>query len=445
MLSMPTEDEHLGFMELGKLLKSDIIWLSAFGTNMIVLNSSEDAFNLLEKRSGIYSDRVCPNMLKEPSLMYWPDFTLFQGYNNKWRTARRMMHTWLNKKAAEEFQPGQQLQARLLLQRLLKLSDHMSSSVELDAELYRTSAATVVYSVYGYDLQSSDDPFVFDIKKATDNGTKAAMFSNFLVNLFPTLAHVPEWFPGASWKQTARKWREQKDHAVDTAYNWTKAQIANGTNAPSMIASWLEDVEQLGLEPHEIDYHIKNVAVTLFIGGTDTTTKTLLIFIMAMLLYPEAQLKAQKEIDAVIGSTRLPVMEDRPKLEYVERLLQEVLRWCPLLPNSFPHACYQDDVYKGYRVPKGTTMIANVWAMSRNPDVYSDPETFNPDRFLDPNVPVIPAFGFGRRLCPGIHFAQATLFIVMSSILAAFNICPVKDEQGNSVLPVMLENTGGLN
>ncbi|KAG8770380.1 hypothetical protein FRC12_004300 [Ceratobasidium sp. 428] len=68
LLSVPTRDDAVGFAELGKQLNSDIFHLSVFGTLIVVLNSLQDAINLLEKKSSIYSDRVCPPMLGDPSL-----------------------------------------------------------------------------------------------------------------------------------------------------------------------------------------------------------------------------------------------------------------------------------------------------------------------------------------------------------------------------------------
>ncbi|KAG8723749.1 hypothetical protein FRC09_001896 [Ceratobasidium sp. 395] len=166
------------------------------------------------------------------------------------------------------------------------------------------------------------------------------------------------------------------------------------------------------------------------------TSNTILVFFVAMILFPKTQQIAQAEIDAVIGSERLPEMEDRSRLPYVERLVQELLRWRPITPTGIPHACYQDDEYKGYRIPKGAIVIGNTWAMNHNPKVYKDPDTFDPDRFLDPSVQPSPSFGFGRRICPGLHFAQSSLFIFIASILATFNIEMAKDEHGNSVVPV---------
>ncbi|CUA74191.1 O-methylsterigmatocystin oxidoreductase [Rhizoctonia solani] len=169
--------------------------------------------------------------------------------------------------------------------------------------------------------------------------------------------------------------------------------------------------------------------------GSDTTVSSLKTFVLAMLLFPECQAKAQGEIDRVIGSSRLPTFDDKDQLPYVNNLINEVMRWQPVTPLAVPHACTQDDVYRNYRIPKGAIVIGNVWSMSRNAEVYKNPEDFNPDRFLDPQVPKIPAFGFGRRLCPGIHYAEASIFITVTSILAAYTITKAKDENGEEITP----------
>ncbi|KAG8790020.1 hypothetical protein FRC12_012919 [Ceratobasidium sp. 428] len=436
LFSVPTRDEYAEFVEIGKKLNSDIFCLRVFGTVIVVLNSSEHTTNMFEKRFNIYSDRWCPPMIAEPSLVNWSLFLSLLGYNDRWKKSLRLMHPWLHKKAIVGFHTSQQVQARLLLQRLLQASDSLSTSAELEAEFFRTLATTLAHSIYGYSVKSLDDPLVLGFRTATDNLAKAALPSNFLVNLFPILVHVPDWFPGAGWKRTAREWRKQQEHTVDTAYHWTKAQIAKGENEPSIIASLLNHAERLGLESDEIDSYVKQIAATLLSGGTDTSAGALLIFVLAMLLFPEAQSKAQEEIDAVIGLGRLPTMEDQPKLKYVGNLINEVLRWRPPVPAGVPHACSQDDVYQGYRIPKGAIVIGNIWAINHDSAVYKDPETFNPDRFLDGSVPPPPIFGFGRRICPGLHYAEAALFISIASILATFNITLAKDINGNDLVPV---------
>lgn len=106
----------------------------------------------------------------------------------------------------------------------------------------RTIAATVLRSVYGYQLKGLDDPFLVEARTAVDNIMKAWLASStcivfyalktswlilpkdFMVNAIPALVHVPDWFPGTSWKQAAREWGKQKDHVVQTTYNWAKTR-----------------------------------------------------------------------------------------------------------------------------------------------------------------------------------------------------------------------------
>lgn len=80
-----------------------------------------------------------------------------------------------------------------------------------------------------------------------------------------------------------------------------------------------------------------------------------------MTLYPEVQRKAQLELDAVLGSVRLPTHADREHLPYLNALVLETLRWHPVGPLGVPHRLLQDDVYEGYHLPRGTLVIANIW------------------------------------------------------------------------------------
>jgi len=101
-----------------------------------------------------------------------------------------------------------------------------------------------------------------------------------------------------------------------------------------------------------------------------------------MVLHPECQVKAQKEIDMVVGPSRLPDFNDRGSLPYVECLFQETLRWNPAVPLGVPHRSVADDVYRGMFIPKDSVMIANIRAMSLDENMYSEPDTFSPTRFL---------------------------------------------------------------
>lgn len=105
---------------------------------------------------------------------------------------------------------------------------------------------------------------------------------------------------------------------------------------------------------------LKKTATTAMIGAYDTTISTLMAFALAMVSYPDVQRRAQAEINSVIGKDRLPTFEDRASLPYVESILRETLGWQPIGPLGIPHATSSDDIYDGYFIPKGTTVICNI-------------------------------------------------------------------------------------
>ncbi|KAG9091822.1 hypothetical protein FS749_016224 [Ceratobasidium sp. UAMH 11750] len=291
-----------------------------------------------------------------------------------------------------------------------------------------------MYSMYGLETDGPNDIFLQKLRETVDNTSKALLPSNFLVNAFPALARVPDWLPGTGWKRITKEWREKKDDTVDSSpYNWAKSEMGKHAHEPSIVESMLSQVEQLGIDPEEADSYVKEAAFALVGGATDSTVGAAMIFFVAMILIPEVQAKAQEEIDLVTGVERLPEMKDRSQLPYIGRLIQEVLRWRSVVPIGMPHASYQDDIYKGYRIPKGAIVFGNIY---HNPNAYKNPETFEPDRFLDPSVAVPPAFGLGRRACPGMYYAQSSLYILFVSILAVFRVEMARDENGNDIVPV---------
>lgn len=149
-----------------------------------------------------------------------------------------------------------------------------------------------------------------------------------------------------------------------------------------------------------------------------------------MSLCPEAQRKAQKEIGSVIGNGRLPTAADRPRLPYVDAVMKECLRILPAAPLGVPHSVREEDKFLGYRIPKETVVYANIWRVLHDPRIYDDPHTFFPERHLSAcnastkryRDPATYAFGFGRRVCPGQHLAEATLFSAIAATLAVFDI-----------------------
>jgi cytochrome P450 len=105
------------------------------------------------------------------------------------------------------------------------------------------------------------------------------------------------------------------------------------------------------------------ISGSLLEAGSDTTSSTLYGFILALLVWPEVQKKAQEEIDRVVGPNRLPTIEDYDQLPYIRSCIKESLRWMPTVVLGVPHSVLKDDTYMGYTIPKGATIINNVWCV----------------------------------------------------------------------------------
>ncbi|KAJ8074884.1 hypothetical protein PM082_019211 [Marasmius tenuissimus] len=224
------------------------------------------------------------------------------------------------------------------------------------------------------------------------------------------------------------------------------------TEKPSPEVSFCtENLERHNITPNsgsEMEDTVKNVAGIAFVGGTDTTVSAVLSFILAMVLFPDVQSRAQKELDQIIGSGRLPDFADRDSLPYIKALILEVLRWNPAGPMAVAHHSINDDVYDGYFIPAGTAVIGNAWAILHDKELYgADPLSFKPERFLQvqhngseiaqpsPPDPKLFAFGFGRRICPGRYLALNTLYLTITYVLSTFTITKAVDEKGNEITP----------
>ena len=85
-----------------------------------------------------------------------------------------------------------------------------------------------------------------------------------------------------------------------------------------------------------------------------------MIFMQAMILYPDAQNAAQEELDRVCGG-KMPTIDDAPNLPYIRAIIKETLRWIPTAILGVPHSPTRDDEYMGYKIPKDSSIVTNIW------------------------------------------------------------------------------------
>lgn len=147
---------------------------------------------------------------------------------------------------------------------------------------------------------------------------------------------------------------------------------------------------------------------------------------MSLLLNnPEALVKARAEIDRQVGHSRLVEDSDLPNLPYLHGVIKESFRMYPAGPMLVPHESSADCTVGGYRVPRGTLLLVNIWAIQNDPELWDDPTKFKPERFVDfqgkkEGAFLLMPFGYGRRRCPGENMAMRVVGLALATLIQCF-------------------------
>ncbi|KAF8207028.1 cytochrome P450 [Mycena galopus ATCC 62051] len=402
-------------------------------TPVIVLGTAEAAHDLLDKRGEIYSSR--PRQIVGHEILSAGMRGIGMPYGPRYRRWKSLMQAGLNNTAVLNYRPLQSLESNILIRDLLS----SSGPLEYKDHIRRFVVSVIFRVAYGRRIKSLSDPVVIDNIRTSEYFGKVHVPGKFLVESWPVLLYLPrflQWF----------RWEPERQRKLDTELymslmNNVKRELVENTAQPSMAAYSLAKQAEFGLTDVEIAYSLS----APWAAGVGTTIGTIEVFLLAMILFPDVQKKAQAEIDAVVGQSKCPGFENHDALPYVQALIKEVTRWRCIAPTGVPHSTSKDDVYRGMFIPKGATVYANIYAMTTDPEIFPDPDEFKPERFLDPQLRnySVP-FGFGRRLCPGQNVALQTLFISIVRILWAFEILPGCNEKGEVVIPSADDFTSGL-
>ncbi|KAI3620918.1 cytochrome p450 [Moniliophthora roreri] len=423
---MPKRQNYRTYAQWAKIY-GPVFHLRLFDRYIIILNNAKSALNLLESRSNTYSDRPRSVFLDKVVKRNQGVFRI--PFNHpRFRIYRKMMHSGLSPRAVQGYQPLQTREVNILLRSLA------DAPKDFIPHLRRNAGSLILKVTYGYEVTSDNDDFIQLVERAFQVSA-SRLTRPMPVEFFPFLRFFPSWFPFTEFKQVAVELDEARTELIP--FQWSKNLIDSGNYTDSFVSRFLRPED--GSIPEEEDQDIlKWVAVALYVGGADTTVSAMTSFFYVMEMYPEVQKRAQADIDKLTAGSRLPTPDDEEALPYVVALIKEVIRWYPVAPLGLQHRVMEDDVYEGYHIPKGATVMANIWAINHDPEVFPNPDEFNPDRHLGDNPQIDPfkfVFGFGRRVCPGQHLAERSLFLTIANILAVFNLEKEVDEKGNVVEP----------
>ncbi|KAF7972021.1 hypothetical protein HWV62_19231 [Athelia sp. TMB] len=356
-----------------------LICIKSLGNYVVILDKADVAFELLDKRSKIYSDRPewpCADYLGTQN------YIGFMYYGERLIKSRKLIHIILNPQAISQWDD-------LLDRQSIKLVDAVAKTPK------KVNAAIEGWSwdALGLLLSTPQPPFE-QVKEDMRRDTAERSFVRNCLEEMNALPHL----------------------------DITEESIMY--NAGGLHAAHIHNVNIL---PHDVP------------PPGDSGKSPVLKYTQYAELntFRFTKARAYAEIHSVVGTDRLPTLADKAQLPYLETVIKELLRFAPPVPLN-PHGTSAEDEYSGWTIPKKAWVIANIWSMTHDETSYPSPEQFIPDRHAGPDPqrdPYTLCFGFGRRICPGIKFANTFIFLGISRALALFEISPPKGHNGKPVLP----------
>nr|KAG5687492.1 hypothetical protein BaRGS_017084 [Batillaria attramentaria] len=395
----------------------------------VVLNGHKIIKEALVKRGDVFSDRpdfdrLTDNVSREKGVLV--------ASGAEWKTVRKACIEILR-----EFGMGKNLLAEKIQE---EVTEYIRTIASKDGQpfdmthLTQISVSNNICSIlFGKRFDYNDQAFM-DYLKALDN--LSAGQSSSLALIFPALRHIPgDPFKAHKFVQDFRLLLETFIQPIVTRHI---QELDGGPNpTDDFITAYLRRVRQDEAD-QKVSYITEKglpmVIFHLFGGGTETTATTLRWAVAYFIHHPDVQEKCHKEIMEVIGDDRRPTMQDRPEMTYLEATTMEVLRIVNIVPLSLPHETACAAGFAGYTIPKGTTVIPNLDSVLHDPEVWEDPDTFRPERFIGPDGKLLRyeefvPFSTGRRVCLGESLARMELFLYLAAMIQHFRFLPPEDGQ----------------
>lgn len=237
---------------------------------------------------------------------------------------------------------------------------------------------------------------------------------------------LPEWCPTPVTPRTARAIRTL-DAAV---YRMIRGRRESGEDRGDLLSMLLRAQDEDGAVM--TDRQVRDEVLTLFLAGHDTTALTLTWTLYLLSQNPDAAARLHAELDEVLNG-RPPTLEDRPRLVYTERVIQEAMR---LYPPAWTigRTAINDYEIDGVTIPAGSTLIMSQWVVHHDPRWFSDPDRFAPDRWREEVARTLPRFvyfpfGGGPRICIGAGFAMMEAVLMLAALAQEYRFDLAPDQK----------------
>ncbi len=196
------------------------------------------------------------------------------------------------------------------------------------------------------------------------------------------------------------------------------------------------------------DKEVRDEAVTLFSAGHETTSNALSWALYLLSQHPDIEAKLHEEVDTVLAGRR-PTLTDLRELPYTNMIMKETLRLYPPAWTLMVRGIVEDVSLGDYNLPKGDAVFVSPYVMHRHPNLWDNPDSFNPERFSPENekqhhkYQYIP-FGGGEHICIGNSYAMMEAALVLATIAQKFHLRLMPDTEVNERALITLVPENGL-
>ncbi|OTB10519.1 hypothetical protein K445DRAFT_252780 [Daldinia sp. EC12] len=355
---------------------------------------------------------------------------------------RKLAAGALNRTRVDTYAPILNLEAREFLKDLYSACRDGAVEIDFRPAVKRFSLNLSLTLNYGTRVSSvkslTDDPLLSEIIYVEGEISKFRDTGKNYANYIPLLRY---WEPLA---QLFGLDAQPKNHAADIGrrrleYNdilleKLKDEVRRGEDKPCIQGAVLRDPESATLTREEL------ISVSLsMMAGADSNQPTLSWACLLLAHRPDIQEKAYSAIrDA--GVLSLPSNAyASTKVEYIDALTKEISRYFVVLKLALPKATYTDVTWQGATIPANTMVFLNSWACNRDPELFTEPDSFIPERWLKDASNIHAhqfAFGIGGRMCVASHLAHNALYTVFLHLIAHFRILPAEGETIEAIDPI---------
>lgn len=342
------------------------------------------------------------------TLAQWNGDSVLIAEGDAWIRQRRLVQPAFHPRRLENY-------GRTMVESARQLVDSWCETIDRDGYL----DVDIDHAMTGLTLSIiCKTMFDTEVDDISDEIAEAVgVISNVAFHEMQEPVRLPTWIPT---KRNLRK-RWAVDVLDRTVWKFVRQRRADGGEHPDLLSILLAAVDEESGGTRLTDRQVRDEAMTLMLAGHDTTAAGLDWLWYNFARFPEVARRCREEVESTIQQ-REPLASDVDRLPYLVATIKETLRLYPPAIGVFLRQATRDLVIGGFDVPKGSLITLSSYVTQRDSRWFSDPECFDPERFLPERVDQIRAgsyfpFGAGPRVCIGQAFAMTEMTLVAATIL----------------------------